>query len=556
MRNQLPAIEILEQSVNLLRASPQALTIYLAGAIPFTLALLVFLNDMMLSPYAFDHLATASLGLAALYVWKNALQAIFAARLYRTLSPGVSNPSYSKHAVGPLGFFRSLLNPFLIQCALQPVGLAIPLPFPWVIAFFRNVSMFAAIGSPDAVRTARRQAALWTRQIWGVMLIVALTFLLLFLNLLAMIVLLPQLARSFLGIEGDFARLGIHILYPATLGVALALAWMAIDPVLDAVFVLRCFYGESIATGEDLRAALQKALLAAVMIVFLIGLGPQGARAQSPAGSASPAATPVATNPGETNTPVTRAASDDASSINPADLDRSIDEVIHSREFTWRTPHSGGEEAHGKWVGWVRGAIDTVRRFIRNILDAIAKWLNPDRETQVESGDRPVTRRMLELMTGLVLALIVGAAIAFFLRRRSPVTKAGAVTAAVAAVNLSDASLTADQLPESSWLRLAEEWLAKGDCRLALRALHLAGLNFLGERGLVSIRRWKSGLDYRREVERRARAKPEIPPAFSNNLALFERGWYGSRPVDREMVDTFAARLTEIRTHAQQNRSK
>jgi len=565
MKNQLPAIEILEQSVNLLRASPQALTIYLAGSIPFTLALLFFLNDMMLSPYAFDHLATASLGLAALYVWKNTLQAIFAARLYRTLSPGVlhlgvSGPSYStpggsSNRARPLKFFRSFLNPFLVQCALQPVGLAIPLPFPWLTAFFRNVAMFAAIGAPDSVRTARRQAVLWTRQTWGVLLIVALAFLLLFLNLLAMVVLLPQLARSFLGVEGDFARLGIHILYPAILGVALALAWMAIDPVLDAVFVLRCFYGESIATGEDLRAALQKALLAAVMIVFLLGVGPQGARAQSPTASdppASPAAIPVATNPVATNpAPVTQAGANQASAINPADLDRSIDEVIHSREFTWRTPHSGGEEPHGRWVGWVRGAIDTVRRFVRDVLDAIAAWFSPDRESTVESGGKPVTRRMIEVMTGLVVALIVGAAIAFFLRRRSPVTKAAALTAAAPAVNLSDESLTADQLPESSWLRLAEEWLAKGDCRLALRALHLAGLNFLGERGLVSIRRWKSGLDYRREVERRARAKPEIPPAFSNNVALFERGWYGSRPVDREMVETFAARLTEIRNHAQ-----
>jgi hypothetical protein len=549
MKNQLPAIEILEQSVNLLRASPRALTIYLAGAIPFTLALLFFLNDMMLSPYAFDHLATASLGLAALYVWKNTLQAIFVARLYRTLSPGVPTG-----VGGPLQFFRSFLNPLLVQCALQPVGLAIPLPFPWLTAFFRNVSLFAAIGAPDAVRTARRQAVLWTRQTWGILLIVGLAFLLLFLNLLAVIVLLPQLARSFLGVEGDFVRLGV-ILYPATLGVALALAWMAIDPVLDAVFVLRCFYGESIATGEDLRAALQKALLAVVMIVFLLGVGPRGAQAQSPTASGppvSPATTPVAINPVATNAaPATQAAAKEASSINAADLDRSIDEVIHSHEFTWRTPRSGGEEAHGRWVEWVRGAIDTVRRFIRNILDAIAKWLNPDRQSEVESGGKPVTRRMLEIMTGLVLALIVGAAIAFFLRRRSGVTKAAAVTSAATAVNLADESLTADQLPESSWLRLAEEWLAKGDCRLALRALHLAGLNFLGDRGLVSIRRWKSGLDYRREVERRARAKPEIPPAFSNNVALFERGWYGTRPVDREMVETFAARLAEIRNHAQ-----
>jgi hypothetical protein len=520
MKNQLPAIEILEQAVNLLRSSPQALVIYLGGAIPFTLALLVFFNDMMLSPYAFDHLAAASLGLAALYVWKNTLQAIFAARLYQSLSPNEARP---------LKIFQSLV----VQCALQPAGLAFPLPLPWLTAFFRNVALFSAIGAPDAVRTARRQAVLWTRQTWGILAIAALAFLLLFVNIFVMIVLLPQLARSFLGIEGDFARLGIHVLYPATFAVALALAWMVIDPVLDAVFVLRCFYGESIATGEDLRAALRKALATAVMMVFLLGVATQGARAQSPAASD----TPVLANP--------------APSINPADLDRSIDEVIHSREFTWRTPHAGAVESQGRWVGWIRSAATMVRRFISGVMDAIAKWLNGDRESEIESRDKPVTRRMLETMIGLVAALIVGAAIVFFLRRRSPVTKAAAVTAAAPAVNLADESLTADQLSESSWMQLAEEWLAKGDCRLALRALHLAGLKYLGERGLVSIRRWKSGLDYRRELERRARAKPAIAPIFSNNVALFERGWYGSRTVDREMVEAFAARLSEIRNHAQ-----
>ncbi len=123
-------------------------------------------------------------------------------------------------------------------------------------------------------------------------------------------------------------------------------------------------------------------------------------------------------------------------------------------------------------------------------------------------------------------------------------------------MNLSDESLTADQLPESSWRKLAEEWLAKGDCRLALRALYLAGLNYLGEHELISIRRWKSGLDYVRELERRARAKPEVAheigPAFARNVAMFERGWYGSHAVDRATVEAFAAGLNEIRNHAEQ----
>ena len=39
------------------------------------------------SPYAFEHLPWASLGLAFLYVWKNSWQAIFMAKLYQQLSP-------------------------------------------------------------------------------------------------------------------------------------------------------------------------------------------------------------------------------------------------------------------------------------------------------------------------------------------------------------------------------------------------------------------------------------------------------------------------------------
>ncbi len=132
-------------------------------------------------------------------------------------------------------------------------------------------------------------------------------------------------------------------------------------------------------------------------------------------------------------------------------------------------------------------------------------------------------------------------------------TKAVAVTTA-ASINLADESVTADQLPESQWLQLADELLTQGDFRLALRAMHLAGLNYLGERNLVSIRKWKTGLEYRRELDRRARAKSqvslEVSPVFSSNVDLFERGWYGRHPVDREMVDLFSARLSEIRNYA------
>lgn len=493
------AIELLEEAVVLLRGAPaSAVVAYLFGAVPFVLALLFFLNEMTRSPFASERVVTWSLGLAVLYVWKNVWQALFAAALYETLSPG------SRLKSKPLRLVA-------IQAALQPIGLALMLPFPWLVAFFRNVALFAALGSPDPVRTARKQAGLWPGQNWGVLGIMTLASLVLFLNIALVIAFLPQLARSFLGIEGDLARLGSKIVNASTLGVAAAITWMAIDPLLDAVYALRCYYGESIATGEDLLAALRRAIAATVLVAIFFG--------SAPAASAQ---------------------------VDTVQLDRSIDQVIHSREFTWRAPRPEGPEPQGKWVGWIRAFQNAVKRFWNWVGELFRRLFEQNQNSGPEGNAASVSRRTLELLIAVAIALIVGAGVLIFLRRRTPVIAAQSVTIA-AAVNLADESLTADQLPESSWLQLAEELMARGDARLALRALYLAGLNYLNGRGLVSIRRWKSSLDYQRELERRVRATPEVGQEFSRISVIFEYGWYGTHGVDRAMLDSFASGLSAIR---------
>jgi hypothetical protein len=500
---QRDTIDILEEAVNLLRSAPlSALVPYLVGAIPFVVALLFFLNDMTRSPFASEHLAAASLGLAFLYVWKNAWQAVFAAQLHEILSPGHFRA-------------KNLLRAIPMQAALQPIGLVLALPFPWLVAFFRNVGLFSALGVPDSVRVARRQAMLWTRQNWGILALTSLAGLLLFANLLITIAILPQIARSFLGIEGDFARAGARILNLSTIAVAAALAWLVIDPLLDAVYVLRCFYGESIASGEDLRAALRKAMATAALLLIILGVAPARLSAQ----------------------------------VDPVKLDHSIDQVIHSREFAWRAPRAAGEEPKGRWVGWVRAVEDMFGKAWDWMVDTIRKWFEQHPQEERQGQDAPVTRRMLETMIVLVLAIIAGAAVAFFVRKRPPTVAAQAVTMAASAVDLADESVTPDQLPEDRWLQLSDELLAKGDFRLALRAQYLAALNFLGRSGMVSIRRWKSGLDYRREFDRRARATPKAGVVFARGVAVFDRGWYGSHPVDRQMVETFASDLRELKKH-------
>jgi hypothetical protein len=490
----MTAIDILEEAVNLLRSAPLATALtYLIGAAPLTLAFLFFLADMSRSPYAFEHLPWASLVLALLYVWKNSWQSLFMAKLYQQLSPAESNPWQA----------------ILMQSTLQPVGLIVPLPFPWITAFFRNVALYAALGRPDAVAAARRQSVYATRQNWGVLAIVSLGSLLLFVNILVVIVILPQLAKSFLGIEGDLARLGNGILNLTTLGVAAAITWLAVDPLLDAVYVLRCFDGESVATGADLRASLKK-----VVAILLFAVA---AHAQT---------------------------------IDEKKLDHAIDQVVHQREFTWRVPRQT-TEPQGKWVGWYRSTVQLIEDGWNWIWEKIGEWLRPNKESGGSDKAALVNRKAMLALIVFIIALLAAGLVVYLLRRKKTAVVAAQPVSVLPAVNLADESLTADRLPESEWLALADEWMEKGDFRLALRAQYLAALNHLSARELVSLRRWKSGLDYRRELARRARSKPDLPLAFTRAVEIFEQGWYGPRVVDRRMAEALAHGFNKMRSYAQ-----
>ncbi len=494
----MTAIDLLEEAVNLLRGAPLETSVtYLIGAAPLTLAFLFFLADMNRSPYAFEHLPWASLALALLFVWKNSWQAIFMAKLYRRVSPSEAAAAHPWQAV-------------VMQATLQPISLILPLPLPWISAFFRNVALYAALGRPDALAAARKQSTYATRQNWAILWIVFLGSLLLFVNVLVAILLLPQLGRSLLGIEGDLVRLGNGILNLTTVGVAAAITWLAVDPLLDAVYVLRCFYGESLVTGADLRAALKKI---AVVIVLISSLHAQP--------------------------------------VDQKKLDQAIEQVVHQRQFTWRAPRAEGEGPEGKWVGWYRSAVKMIQEVRDFIWNKIKEWLTPDQERGGNGKDTAVNRKTMVALITLIAALIAAGIVVYFLRRtRRAVVAAQAVMAAAPSVNLADESLTADRLPEAEWLALADQWMEKGDFRMALKAMYLAALNHLSARDFVSVRRWKSGLDYRRELARRARAKPDLPRVFERSLMIFEQGWYGRHSVDRAMAEALADGFNEMRALA------
>jgi len=63
------ALDLVEESLHLLRQSPAALAVHCAGALPFAAGLLYFCADMSRGAYADRRCAAGALALAALYIW-------------------------------------------------------------------------------------------------------------------------------------------------------------------------------------------------------------------------------------------------------------------------------------------------------------------------------------------------------------------------------------------------------------------------------------------------------------------------------------------------------
>src|ERR1043166_7481684 len=99
------------------------------------------------------------------------------------------------------------------------------------------------------------------------------------LNIATGLLAIPWLLRTFLGIETTFT-MSMSTIFNTTYLVATAgLAWLAVDPIVKAAYVLRCFHGESLTTADDLRVelrgfSLQRAMAVATLALLLAGAAP------------------------------------------------------------------------------------------------------------------------------------------------------------------------------------------------------------------------------------------------------------------------------------------
>lgn len=546
-----PALGLIEEAFGLLRQlSWSAWLWYLAGMLPLVVGTLYFWSDLSTSPFAEDHLVSSAAWMLVLFLLAKGAQIKLTDTL-GCLTRGQAPKPWS---------LRRILTAATLTLAFQPLGLflipvavVITLPAAWVIAFYQSLVVVA--GEPDAsLRTAVQRVyaftKLWPVQNHTILAVLTLLGVVVFINLLALSFLLPQAVKMLFGFESAMTRSPWSLLNSTVLASLAGLTGLLLDPLIKAVYVLRCFYGASTQSGEDLLVALRS--IGARPAVWLVGLlamglwGGAGLRVQGAEASPPPAEI----------------------LINPQALDSAIQATLAQREYLWRLPRDLEKDLDHKVTkpeGFWSELWSAIDKGIQRLFDGLRSAFDKmDAALKKLFGSKPAPANSPKvvfdwlaplpllglLLTGAILA--VGGVLAWrvWQQRLRSAVPAHSTTAGAGSVDLTDERVNASQLPQEGWLALAHELSSRGELRLAMRAFYLATLAGLAQRNLILLAEFKSNRDYLRDLARRAHVVPETYRGFADHVAGFERVWYGDHPVTAEVLEHFA-RQTEIIKEAQ-----
>lgn len=575
MAEGIGGVELAEEAIHFLRRCPaHVLSAYYLGSLPFIFGLLYFWSDMIHGARARTYVAEASLGVAALFVWMKFWHAVFAG-IVRARLAGQPPRGWSVGRV-----WRMMADHGFVHATgliVLPLSFLAMLPFGYVHAFYQNFCVYGqGQGLRDAIRKSRTEAMRWPKQgftlIWLaspyiVMLVAGLQLalipivqsnaadwssdmllvwlglfslmliplcpigLLVVINVAGGLLLFPVLLRALFGIETVVLQ-GGAIENTTFHAIVCGVTYLVLDPVMKTAHAIRCFQGESLHTGEDLRVELRAIASGAnVRGALVLGLC---AAACLLAGTAY--------------------AQEQA--VDPDRLDERITSVLSQREYEWRMPKDfSSDNLEGGFVAGffermaerINAVRESIRRFIR--------WLRSsgdDSTVSPSSGDwkRSVRTAWYAFLVAVVF-LLTFFALRVWRQRRLPVFEVTA-TSGLRMPDLEEDDLTADALPEEGWLALANEMKQRGDLRLAMRATFLAGLAALAHRELIRVAKYKSNREYERELRRRAHVRPEIPEAFSQSVGMFERVWYGMHDATHDLMHRFTETYNRMHTLANQ----
>ena len=530
-KHQKSAIRMIEEAVHILRAAPGALlSVYYIGSVPFILGLLYFWADMSRSAQAYEYSAMAALGLSFLFVWMKFWQTVFMLQIKAQFFNDIP-PRWSMQRITSIAATQSLIQ--ATRFLVLPLASLVVIPFGFCYAFYQNVAAHddtpgQAVGA--TCKWAWRQAKLWPRQNHLLICIYWLFGFVIFINVAIAAIMLPQLLKTLFGVDSAFTFSGVYMLLNTTFWiVALGITYLLLDPLIKATYVLRCYYGSALQSGADLKTELSRNMtrrkkLVAGFLFVSVCLPPLTAIAGQPV------------------------------PVSAQDLDRAIEETMSRREFAWRLPREtiqtdeqkdqGPIEAAVRWlIEMLAGGIKKIGNWITKFIEWLEDMLPaPANKTATATGNWITPLRLVLVILLIVLVVILAYIFVRIWQRRRPRPVDIVRAATVAAPDLTDENVKADDLSTRRWLTLAGELAEKGELRLAMRALYLATLAHLADHELITIEVYKSNREYERELKRRAHDHQELISIFSSNLNSFERVWYGMYRIARGDFDDFATR--------------
>ncbi len=499
------ALDQVEEALNLLRRqAAHSWNRYLLGAVPFLLVALWFVRDMT-SGYDADRCALESLACAIAFLWMSFWKADFAAALLATLSEQEPQPRNS--------FSRRLS----IQTTLQtlkllvlPFAAASILPFAWTSGFFRAINTQAARPGRtlrSAIREAASVAAFAPASNWLSLAILAIAAVIVFLNVFSTLILLPQLAKAFTGFETEWTRNAAGLVNRNIFAVAVGVTWLLMDPLYQAYSVVRSFYFEARRDGRDLLLALRKYALrrTAAVVLACAMIASAGA--------------------------ITARAAD--AGLSQAELDRNIRDALSGHQYAWSHAHAPVPDSALTRMGRdLETAIHRIHSAISSIFDWIESLLRKQQATPPSEQKGPRAPAHMQLLLYLLAAFIILALLFAFFRKRAaaPLALSGFGSGAPGP-DLNSADVLGTEMPEEEWRRMANEYAANGQLRLAIRALYLSNLAFLGTHQLIAIAKSKTNRMYEGELRVRTR-REALAAAFARINRDYERAWYGMHPVE------------------------
>ncbi len=538
-RNADRGLGMVEEAYCLLRGAPlSTLMVFYLGAVPFVAALFYFWADMSRSSFAVRDAAWSAMGVALAYIWMKSAQAWFCRSLWAQVNSEADLPElHGRHLIANLtahALIQSLAVPLLLLSALFMIPLA------WAYAFFHNATVLALTRDPESepLRHLVARSAALSHWRWGAnhvtMAITSLAAILVWANLIMFAVLAPQLLKWLFGVESVFTLFPLASLTNTTfLFATLLTTFLIMGPLTQAIYVLRCFYGDSRRSGVDLLSRLaairSRGKLAAVGIVVILS-GVIDVHGQEPLAD------------------------------NVAAFDEALHQTLENKPYQWRLSRNYDAAGPGDQADEEQGLTAMIRRsferFAESLKRLFATLFEPGQGQngsggQIIGGDRggilAAALSILSLL--LIVSLVVWAVVQ--VRRRSRNAKLGTGSGEQASldaspVDLENDDLVASQLPEVEWLRLAREQISAGKFRLAVRALFLGSLAHLGERRLIAIARYKSNRDYQDELDLKARSLPGLRDVFAENVRKFEWAWYGDHRIDEATALHFAENCQRI----------